>query len=198
MSQMLVLVGAITAAIFYVVLIVEGALRPGYHPVYHTGSELSLGERGWIQIANFIQFGIGMICFAVGTGRLLNSLLGTALLAVFGLALIGAGVFRTDPIRGYPPGTPRPPTEEISWHHRVHGAMGPIAFLAVFGACLSVADRLDGVWQVYTLVTGVIGLALVAWTDISIQRDASIAGLVQRCLILVYVVWVILLSTHLL
>ena len=74
MSQMLVLVGAITAAIFYVVLIVEGALRPGYHPVYHTGSELSLGERGWIQIANFIQFGVGMICFAVGTGRLLNSL----------------------------------------------------------------------------------------------------------------------------
>ncbi len=139
-----------------------------------------------------------MICFAVGTGRLLDSLLGTALLAVFGLALIGAGVFLTDPIRGYPPGSPSPATEELSWHHRVHGAMGPIAFLAVFGACISLAGRLDGFWQGYTLVTGVMGLALVAWTAISVQRDASIAGLVQRCLILVYVVWVILLSIHLL
>jgi len=198
MSQILVLVGAITAAIFYVVLIVEGVLRTGYDPVYHTGSELSLGERGWVQIANFLQFGVGMICFAVGIGQLLDSLLGAALLVVFGLALIVAGVFLTDPVRGYPPGSPRGAPEKVSWHHQVHEAMGPLAFLAIFGACMNLAGRLDGLWQVYTVVTGVVGLGLTAWTALSFQRDASITGLVQRCLILVYVAWIVLLSIHLL
>jgi hypothetical protein len=35
-------------------------LRPGYDPIYHTGSELELGARGWIQRANFIVMSAGM------------------------------------------------------------------------------------------------------------------------------------------
>jgi hypothetical protein len=51
---------------------------------------------------------------------------------------------------------------------------------------------------VYTVVTAVLGLGLTASTALAVKRDASNAGLVQRALILVYVVWIVLLSVHLL
>jgi hypothetical membrane protein len=114
-ARALVVVGAVTSALFFVVLLVKGALRSGYDPTYHTGSELSLGDRGWLQIANFVVFGAGMLCFAIGIGRALGSLLGAALLGVFGVALIAAGVFVPDPLRGYPPGSGLP--DEVTWHH---------------------------------------------------------------------------------
>lgn len=198
MSQLLIVVGAITALLFYAVLIVEGALRPGYNPIYHTGSELSLGKRGWVQRANFLQFGAGMVCFGIGVGQTLDSLVGGVLLGVFGLALMAAGVFLTDPVRGFPPGSPNVAPEKVSWHHQVHGATGPIAYLAAFGACLSLAGRLGGLWRGYTVLTAVVGLGFTVGTALSYQRNSSITGLVQRGLILVYSAWVVLLSIHLL
>lgn len=70
MTDTLLIVGVVTAMVFVAVLLIEGTLRPGYDPTYHTGSELSLGDRGWIQIANFLQMGLGMLAFAVGVNRL--------------------------------------------------------------------------------------------------------------------------------
>ena len=65
-------VGVAAALVFVVVLSLEGALRPDYDPIYHTGSALSLGDRGWIQIANFLQLGVGMLAFAAGVRRRLD------------------------------------------------------------------------------------------------------------------------------
>jgi Protein of unknown function (DUF998) len=64
------------------VLLFEGALRPGYNPIYHTGSALSLRARGWIQIANFLQLGMGMFAFAVGVYQRLNSVVGALLVTI--------------------------------------------------------------------------------------------------------------------
>jgi hypothetical protein len=41
-TETLLLVGAAAAVVFLAVLLIEGALRPGYDPIYHTGSELVL------------------------------------------------------------------------------------------------------------------------------------------------------------
>ena len=41
-------------ALFVVTFTIEGCLRPGYRAREMFVSELSLGPRGWIQIANFI------------------------------------------------------------------------------------------------------------------------------------------------
>jgi hypothetical membrane protein len=184
--------------VFLAVLLIEGALRPGYHPTYHTGSALSLGDRGWIQIANFVQFGVGMFAFAVAVHRALNSVVGTALLAIFGLGSIVAGVFRMDPMRGYPPEASTGTPTELTWHHRVHDMSGPVMFLAIFGACLVVALRLQGPWRLYTVLTAVAGLALTISTIVAWQKDARNTGLVQRALILVYCSWIVLLGIHLL
>ena len=47
-------------------VLVEGANRPGYDPLHHFGSELSLGSSGWMQVANFIGTGLLVLGFAAG------------------------------------------------------------------------------------------------------------------------------------
>ena len=65
----LLLAGVAAAIVFAAVLLVEGARRPGYDPIYHTGSELDLGEWGWVQRANFLLMGLGVFAYAVGVNR---------------------------------------------------------------------------------------------------------------------------------
>jgi len=198
MTEALLIVGAVAAGMFVAVLLVEGALRPGYSPTYHTASALSLGERGWVQVANFLQLGVGMFAFAVGVHRRLNSLVGAVLIAIFGMGAIVAGVFRMDPMRGYPPGTPSGTPAEWTWRHQVHDAAGPVMFLAICGACLALASRLQGSWQLYTVLTAVTGLALTVSTAVAWHKDAEHTGLVQRALIVVDCSWIVLLGIRLL
>jgi len=196
-TETLLIVGVAAAVVFVAVLLVEGALRSGYDPAYHSGSELSLGDRGWIQMANFLQMGVGMFAFALGVHQALNAVIGPVLLAIFGLGSIASGVFVPDPMRGYPPGGPTGTPAELTRHHQVHTAAGPVMFLAIFGACLTLAGRLLGAWRLYTVLTAVVGLALTIWTALAYQRDAANTGLVQRALILVYWSWIVLLGLHL-
>ena len=101
--------------------------------------------------------------------------------------------------RGYPPGAPTGNPAEVTWHHRAtHVVGGPVAFLAIFGACLTLAGRLLGAWRLYTVLTVVVGLALTIWTALAYQRAAANSGLVQRALILVYWIRIELLGLHLL
>jgi len=197
MTEALLVVGVGAAVVFVTVVLIEGALRPGYDPIYHTGSELELGERGWIQRANFLLMGVGVLAFAVGVQRTLNTVAGAVLLAIFGFGMLVAGVFAPDPIRGYPPGARSEPSAELTWQAQVHNASGPVAFLVLLGACLTLAGRLQGAWRLYTVLTAVAGLGLTIWTALAFQRDAANTGLVQRGLILVYWSWIVLLGIHL-
>jgi hypothetical protein len=198
MTEILLLVGVMAAVLFVAVLLIEGTVRPGYDPAYHTGSELELGERGWIQRVSFFVMGAGVFAFAVAIQRILETMFAGALLAVFGCGMIVAGVFTPDPIRGYPPGAPTDPSAKPTRRAQIHHVVGgPIAFFAIFGACLTVADRLQGGWRTYTLVTAVLGLALTLATAASFYKDAAKTGLVQRGLILVYWSWIVALGIHL-
>ena len=197
MTETLLIVGMAAAVVFVAVWLIEGALRPDYDPTYHMVSELSLGDRGWIQIANFVQMGAGMLAYAAGVYRALNAPAGAILLSIFGLGLIASGVFVTDPLRGYPPGVALEAPDDVSWHHKIHEASGPLAFLALLGACLTLAGRLDSAWQLYTVVTAIVGLGLIIATALTYQRDTANTGLVQRALLLVYCSWIVLLGIHL-
>ena len=196
-TDVLLLAGVVAAVVFVIVLLIEGALRPGYEPIYHTGSELELGERGWIQRINFLVMGVGVFGFAIGVQRSLNSTIGAVLLAVFGVGLIVAGVFAPDPVRGYPPGAPADREVGVTWQAKVHDVSGPVMFLALLGACLVLAGKLQGGWRVYTMVTAAAGLVLTVWTAVAYQKDAANTGLVQRGLIFVYWCWIVVLGLHL-
>lgn len=198
MTAALLVAGVGAAVVFVAVVLLEGARRPGYDPFYHTGSELELGERGWIQRANFLLMGVTAFAFAVGVDQTLDTAVGAVLLAVFGFGMIVAGVFVPDPIRGYPPGARSEPSAEQTWQAQVHGVVGgPVAFLALWGACLTLAGGLQGAWRLYTALTAVAGLAMTIWTARAFQTDAANTGLVQRGLIAVYWTWIVVLGVHL-
>ncbi|MEV1179150.1 DUF998 domain-containing protein, partial [Nonomuraea sp. NPDC049784] len=88
-----------------VVILADGATRPGYSLWHHGASQLGTGERGWLQTANFVIGGLLLLAFAAGLGRALRqtrpagraAVWGPILLAAAGLALAAAGIVPTDP-----------------------------------------------------------------------------------------------------
>lgn len=101
--------------VFTAAFVAEGAVRDGYRPLRHPVSSLALGPRGWIQTLNFAVTGVLTLAGAAGlrlTGdHPAGSDAGPVLVAAAGAGLIGSAAFRTDPVGGYPPGTPDMPAK---------------------------------------------------------------------------------------
>jgi hypothetical membrane protein len=112
--------GVVGPLLFVAVFTVEGALRPGYRAAHMYVSELALGPRGGILIANFVVLGLCMLLFARAVARVLGGGAGPVLLAIIGASLLASGPFVMDP-----PGTPR---EAASWHGILHGIFGGLVF----------------------------------------------------------------------
>ena len=99
--------------VFVATFLAEGAVRDGYRPLRHPVSSLALGPRGGAQTANFAV--TGALCLAGAAGlrlaadRRADSRTGPIMVAAAGAGLIGSAAFRTDPVGGYPPGTPDTP-----------------------------------------------------------------------------------------
>jgi hypothetical protein len=132
--------GVIAGPLFVAAFLAEGATRADYHSLRHPVSSLQLGGTiGWAQIANFIIAGLLTLGFALGvrpalraSGR--DSTWGPLLIGAIGIGLIGAGVFLTDPVSGYPPGTPA--TSDYTWHGALHDLFSAPTFLGWPAACL--------------------------------------------------------------
>src|SRR5690349_4803291 len=116
-SRLLLAAGAVGPPLFILAFLVEGATRSAYRPWHMAVSSLSDGPFGWTQKANFFVCGVSSVCFALGLKRSLRSgkgaTWGPILLGTFGLGLVGAGVFTTDPGLGYPPGAVTPATPSV-------------------------------------------------------------------------------------
>jgi hypothetical protein len=95
---------------FTAVFLAEGTVRQDYRQLRHPVSSLALGPRGWVQTANFTVTGAAFLAGAAGLrlagDRVPGGRTGPALVAAAGAGLIMAAAFPTDPVRGYPPGTP--------------------------------------------------------------------------------------------
>jgi len=93
--------GMIGSALFIAVFTIEGLLRPGYNPLTMYISELSLGPRGWIQIANFVVYGILFLTFTWGIATEFkkgkSSKAGPILLTIIGVCFLLSGPFVMDP-----------------------------------------------------------------------------------------------------
>jgi hypothetical protein len=182
-------------ALFVAVVLVEGAIRPGYDPLHHFGSELSLGSSGWMQVTNFIVTGLLVLGFAAGMRRALGSGRGSVaapiLTAVFGVTLIVAGIFPTDPKPGYPPGTTGT-TAATTVPGIIHDLNALPCFTALTAAVLVLAVRFAGepgrrgwVWCSLTIalavaVTFVLSGVLFSQAAAAGTLNASYHGLVQR------------------
>ncbi|HEY3991317.1 MAG TPA: DUF998 domain-containing protein [Ktedonobacteraceae bacterium] len=210
-TRILLWAGAVGPLLFVVVLLIEGATRPGYNAWHTFGSLLSLGDQGWMQITNFIVCGILTLGFAIGLRQVLHSgkgsVWGPILLGFFGLLLVIAGIFVTDPGQGYPVGVA--PLANPTGHGIIHALCGLAIFITLPIATFVMTRRFAGDpnwkgWVLYSLLTGVIMLAsfvISQWLG-SMDQSGVIQnapmGLVQRIGIIAGWVWVSLLAIALL
>jgi len=197
--------GLVGPVLFVLVFIVDGATRPGYDPVKHFVSLLSLGEGGWLQIANFVVAGTLYGTFAVGVARTWTS--GRAALAVpralalVGVGLVVSGLFVADPALGYPPGTPDVIPTSASWHGGIHYLGAALVFLGIPAAGLAAARRFaaEGRTTLATYSRAMAVLVLVGWlapftVAQALGDGVRIAGLLQRMSVLAGFSWVAVLA----
>src|SRR5690349_14494668 len=128
--------GVIAGPFYITVSLAQALTRTGFDLSRHEWSLLANGGLGWIQIANFLLTGGMIVAFAVGLHRAGQG--AARLIAVFGLGMIGAGIFRADPTLGFPPGTPDGPGA-VSWHGLLHFVCAGIGFGCMIAACLLTA-----------------------------------------------------------
>jgi hypothetical protein len=128
---------------------------------------------------------------------------GPILLGTFGLGLIGAGIFTTEPGLGYPPGAVTPATPSV--HGTLHGVFSLVVFASLVAACIVLARRFTREptwrgWSLYSMVTAggvLVFLVLTSVAAASADPDSP-AGLLQRVTILIGWVWMALLAVRLL
>src|SRR5690606_29591532 len=90
---------------------------------------------------------------------------GALFILVYGVGVIGGGVFITDPSLGFPPGTPDVYPETMSWHALLHFVFGQLGFLALIIATFIFARHFsaenEGGWAAYSVFTGAFFLAAI-------------------------------------
>jgi len=173
-TRVLLACGVIAGPLYIGVALIQGLTRGGFDLMHHDVSLLSNGELGWIQITNFLVTGLLVIAGAVGMRREMRREMrramhsglgrtwGPLLVGIYGLGLIGAGIFVADPMNGFPPGTPAN-ANTISWHGLLHFITGGLGFLALIAACFVFALRFAALgqrgWTAYSAATGIIFFA---------------------------------------
>ncbi len=165
-TKTLLVCGLVAGPLYMIVGLIQVLIRPGFDITRHDLSLMSNGDLGWIQITNFLVAGLLVIASAVGMQRILHpgrrGTWGPLLVGIYGLGLIGAGVFTADPAYGFPPGTPAD-AHTISWHGLLHFISGGVGFLALIAACFVFARRFAAFgqrgWAAYSVATGVIFFA---------------------------------------
>ena len=198
--------GVAAGPVFVAVFLLEGAVRDGYRPLRHPVSSLALGSRGWIQAGNFAVAGTLFLAGAAGlarggdpaaTGRAAPALIGAA-----GAGLICSAVFTTDPVSGYPPGTPDALTRP-SRAGTAHNLAAIPVFFGLPAAALAcgwrswrAGQRGFGLYSAGTAVTMLATLALASAGFGQSPRLVDLGGLFQRASISTGFAWLTALSAR--
>jgi hypothetical membrane protein len=204
LMRKLLYAGVVGPLLFIVVFLIEGFTRPGYSQWRHYVSQLATGPDGWTQVLNFLTCGVLVIAFAIGLRQATRTLAAPILLTLFGIALIVAGVFSTDPALGYPPGEPIVHTT----HGMIHGFAGLAAFSTLPIATFVMAawfwrDPATHRWSWYSIAVGLVMIAtFIASTTFS-EMDGSghlhnaPTGFFQRIAIITGWTWIAMVALHL-
>ncbi len=136
--------GIVAGPLLLVVWALQAFSRNGFDPTRHPMSLLSLGNLGWIQIANFVVTGALVMALAVGVRRVLHpgrgGTWGPRLVGAMGAGLVTAGVFVTDAGAGFPAGAPAG-APEMTWHGALHEVGYVVVMLSWTASCLVLRRR---------------------------------------------------------
>lgn len=176
--------GAVAGPFYVAVVLGQALLRPGFSLAHDDASLLANGSLGWIQVANFLLTGAMVVACAVGVRRALGrggaATGGALLLTLFGLGMIGAGIFVADPMNGFPPGTPAGRPHAVSVHGVLHIVSAGVGFLGLAAACVAIAQLFarEGrrTWAWSSRLTGVLFLAGFAGLAFGSDSAAVVLG----------------------
>jgi hypothetical protein len=194
--------GVIAGPIYVIVAGAQVFTRDGYDPTRHAVSQLSNGDLGWIQIANFLVTGAMTIAAAVGVRRAMGpgrqSAWAAGLLGAYGVGLVAAGIFRADPSDGFPPGTPAG-MGEVSWHGLAHFAVAGLGFACLVAACFVMgswfARRNEASWAWFSRITGLVFAA--SFLGLSSGSGGAAAILVFTAAVVLVWAWLAAISVKL-
>jgi hypothetical protein len=184
-TKLLLTGGVLAGPIYIIVGIAQILIREGFDINRHPLSFMSLGDLGWIQITNFIVTGLLVIAGAIGMRRLAQAdkrlRWSALLLGIYGVGVLGGGLFVPDPALGFPPGTPDTYPTTMSWHGLLHFIFGQIGFLALIAASFVHAryfatNDLRG-WAMFSALTGAIFLFAIMATVATAGGDGSVWAL---------------------
>jgi hypothetical protein len=195
--KLLTLCGILGPAVFVLVFSLEGSLRQGYDPQSMFISALSLGPRGWIQVANFIFLGVMLLLFtralAITFKGVKTARGGIVLLTITACLYLLSGPFVMDPT-----GTP---TAQSTVHGLMHGIFGGFVFLlmAIIPYTFLRTFRTLPEWRSFhgwTLAFAILLTAACLFFTVTSKSPtfqitfAGWFGLIQRCALVPFMAWV--------
>jgi hypothetical membrane protein len=200
--------GLIAGPLFVTTFLVAGVIKPGYSPLRHDVSALELGDFGWIQRLNFVLAGLLTLAFAAGLRRGLSMEIGrkwgARLIGLWAIGLVGSGIFITDPIGGYPPGSPVEGAE-VTVHGVLHNLCAGLSFISLLMAIIlfarMFAARRQRAWAVYSVLCGTVLVVSIIVASYGASRTGGVAevdGLFQRIAGSSGMVWLTTLAVYLL
>ncbi len=187
--------GIVGTVFFVAVFMVEGWLREDFDAFRMYISELALGPRGWIQITNFIIFGILLLFFTISiVGKfkgIKGSRIGPILIAIIGINFIISGIFVIDP------------SAEKSLEGIIHNVSSTIIFLLASVSCFIFFHlfRENSKWRSlswWTLTVGITIMALVVFMELDGTSLSIWPGLIQRIAAVIGLLWIFTFALHLL
>jgi Protein of unknown function (DUF998) len=199
-SRWLLACGVVAGPLFTLAYVLAGSTRPDYSWRRHPVSSLALGPDGWIQSLSFVASGLLLLAFTWALGRAAPRTAitrwGARLMGAAAVVLVVAGAFVTDPVSGYPPGTPARPAA-LTMRGTVHAACALVGFVilvaAMFVFARAFARRRERGWTVYSLASGVVTTAAFALTLQAISQKpgwVELGGLFERVAFIVALGWV--------
>ncbi|MBB2922139.1 DUF998 domain-containing protein [Cellulomonas cellasea] len=164
-TRALLTAGVVAGPLYVGTSLAQALTRPGFDLTRHPWSALAHGDLGWLQVTNLVVTGTLVIAFAAGLHRALGPGRGAVwaprLVGVHGAGMVAAGVFRADPVPGFPAGTTAGEAL-VTWHGTVHLAAGAVGFVCLTVACLVLARRFAAegrrAWSVVSALVGVVFL----------------------------------------
>ena len=203
--------GLVAGPVFIAAFLLEGAVRDGYQPLRHPVSSLALGPRGWTQNVNFTVTGALFLAGSAGLRRAgdpatsadtVPVLIGPVLIGAAGAGLIAAAVFATDPVNGYPPGTPAAPSRptRTGTAHNLAAIpvfIGlPVAALACSWRSWRSGRRGFGLYSAGTALTMLATTALAGAGFGGSPQLVNVGGLFQRASIVTGFTWLTAVSAQ--